>query len=90
MKTSIQYITNEAGERTAVQIPWAIWETLKSSYYSLLEQEEEKATADFAEGLKEAFQEVKAIQAGKKNYKLAEDFLDELWNYSHCKLWARS
>jgi hypothetical protein len=80
MNTSIHYITNEAGERTAVQIPWAVWEALKSSYYKLLEQEEKETQteADFAEGLKEAFQEVSAIQAGKKKYKLAQDFLDEL------------
>ena len=68
---AIQYVTDEAGNRTAVLIPVQDWELVQDGLKELLEYRKMKAS------LKSAFTEVKQIQAGKIPRRTMKTFLDE-------------
>ncbi|MDX2301922.1 MAG: hypothetical protein NW226_03940 [Microscillaceae bacterium] len=69
-KTSIKYLTDEKGEKIAVQIPIQVWENFLADYTHLLQYQYLK------NGLQEAFQEWEDIKAGKKTAISLNDFLN--------------
>lgn len=70
MNLHIQYLTNEQGVKTAVQIPLEEWLQFYKEYTSL------KQYAAFKQGLREAFQEVREIECGEKTGLTLEEFLN--------------
>lgn len=68
---SIQYVTDEAGNKKAVLIPYQDWELIQDELKDLLEYRRMKAS------LKSAFKEVKQIQSGKLPRRTMKTFLDE-------------
>ena len=72
MKLSIQYLNDQSGNISAVQIPWAEWEKIANKmkkYEQIL-----KVKSD----LTEAFGEVKKIQSRKIKKQTLSEFLNEL------------
>ncbi len=72
MKLSIQYLNDQNGNISAVQIPWAEWEKIANKmkkYEQIL-----KVKSD----LTEAFGEVKKIQSRKIKKQTLSEFLNEL------------
>lgn len=99
MKTSIHYLTDEAGNTTAVQIPIQFWKMYFQEAYERFVREESEPTAketkvaykiagkkhmftpeevEFAEGLKEAFKDAKAMSEQEKDFQTLDDFLDKI------------
>lgn len=64
----IEYVTDKAGHKKSVIIPYKEWERL------VVEMEKQR----YLLGLKGALTEVDAALAGKKAVKTAREFLDEL------------
>lgn len=71
MELNIQYVTNEIGEKTAVQIPIKDWELLLQDYERI------RQTSKIKNDLREAIIEIREIKQGKKAV-LLKDFLNEL------------
>jgi len=72
MDFSVQYVTDQKGKKTAVQIPIKEWEAFQKKL------RHDKQYAEMKESLKEAFEEVKLMQEGKLPKKTIDEFLDEL------------
>ena len=66
----VQYVTNEHGLKTAVQIPLQEWQELLKEYAYF------KQYAALKQGLTEAFQEIREIESGKTSGKTLQEFLN--------------
>jgi hypothetical protein len=72
---NLQYITDIKGRKTAVQLPVKDWERIQKDLEELDKYRDKKV---FFDGLKEAFAEVKEIEAGRKKGTTLNEFLNEL------------
>ena len=72
MKLQIQYLTNESGNPTAVQIPIKEWNRYKKKF------SEYENLVRFKIGLRNAFEEFEEIKKGEKKAVTLTEFLDEL------------
>jgi len=76
---SIQVIQDEKGKTSGVYIPIKQWKSLKKQYKELeLLEDEDPTKAQILADLKEAFQEIKLIEEGKKKARPIQELLDEL------------
>lgn len=75
MELNLQYIINEKGQKSAVQLPIKNWEIIKDK---LKELELLKNKKDFLFELNEAVEEMKSIKEGKIKARDAEEFLNDL------------
>lgn len=76
---SLQFIQNEKGKPTGVFIPINEWLEMKAQYKELAAWEEPNLTkAQILENIRQAFEEMKLIKAGKLKGKPARELLDEL------------
>lgn len=77
---SLQYLTDTKGNATAVVVPIKQWERITRHYQQLesVIEEKEPSKKQILEGIKEALEEVKLIEAGKKKGTPLKQFLDEL------------
>ena len=66
------YVVNHDGQKMFVQIPVHEWENFVNEYQHF------ENLLSFKYKLKDAFQEVRAIQKGEKKGTLLKDFLNEL------------
>lgn len=64
----VQYLTNEKGEKTAVQLSLKEWADIQQRLRKL----------EILESLKDSVKEVKQIISGKKKGTAAKDLLNEL------------
>ncbi len=71
MNLHIQYLTDEEGIKTAVQVPFEEWRQLMKEYDYL------KQYATLKQGLQDAFQEVRDIESGNTSFVTLEKFLNE-------------
>lgn len=89
METSIHYLTDEAGNPTAVQIPFTLWKAhFQKAYESLAEKscaskekvmkEEDEAKLAFRASLKQALQEGREIAKNPEKATTLDDLLNEL------------
>ena len=72
MKLSIQYLNDQDGNISAVQIPWADWEKIT------LTMKKYKQALKLKSDLAEAFGEVRKIQAGEIEKQTLSELIDEL------------
>jgi hypothetical protein len=72
MTLNLAYLTNENGEKTAVQIPFDQWLLFEREYQQLIAQ------LNFEDGIKTAIHEVLAIQRGTQKGKTLKAMLNEL------------
>jgi len=72
MKISLQYLSDSAGSRNAVQVSLSDWEKLMAK----LKKYEQ--TLKIKSDLKEAFEEVSALRKSKLKKQTLTDFLNEL------------
>ncbi|WP_425390165.1 hypothetical protein [Ekhidna sp.] len=72
MDFTVQYLQDEKGKRTAVQIPIKEWEALQKKL------RHDKEYSELKESLTQAFKEVKLMQEGKLPKKTLDEFLNEL------------
>lgn len=70
MKSAVQYLTNEAGERTAVVVAYAAWEKLQRQQHQLRQK------LQIMQGIRAGFTEVKAARAAGKALPMLREFLD--------------
>jgi len=76
---SLQFIQNEKGKPTGVYIPINEWNEMKAQYKNLEAWEKPDLTKDQILGnIRQAFEEMKLIKAGKLKGKPARELLDEL------------
>lgn len=71
MQLHIQYLTNDAGVKTAVQIPFKEWKLLADDYIHL--QQCDSMKAKFAD----AFKEIGEMGKGRKKKVSLKEFLNE-------------
>ena len=70
---SMQYITNEKGQQTAVIVPIEEWQQLKAEHEKLLNK------LEVLNGLQDAINEVQEIKQGKrKKGRTLGEFLNEM------------
>ena len=67
----LQYITDEHGLKTAVQIPLREWQEFVKVYAYF------KQLATLIQGLREAFKEIREIENGIISGKTLQEFLNE-------------
>lgn len=72
MKIHLQYLNDEEGNLTAVQIPIEEWQQLEKK------MKKYEQAFQVKEDLAAAFREVKQMQAGKLPKQTLSEFLDEL------------
>jgi hypothetical protein len=72
---NLQYITDIKGRKTAVQLGVKDWERIQKDLEELNKFRDKKV---FFDGLKEAFDEVKEIEAGRKKGTTLNELLNEL------------
>jgi len=72
MDYKIQYLQNEKGKRTAVQIPIKEWEAIQKKPCH------DKEYNELKKSLTQAFKEVKLMQEGKLPERTLQEVLDEL------------
>ena len=72
---NVQYITDIKGRKTAVQLTVKDWERIQKDLEELNNFRDKKV---FFDGLKNAFAEVKEIEAGRKKGTTLNEFLNEL------------
>ena len=76
---NLQIIHDSKGNPTGVFIPMSDWKKLKTQYVELEEIEYEVSTEEqLLTELKEAIQELKAIEQGKKQSRPLADLLSKL------------
>lgn len=76
---NLQVIHDSKGNPTGVFIPMQDWKRLKKRYAELAEYEVEEPTKEQLIGeLKEAIQELKAVERGEKRARPLADLLNEL------------
>ena len=71
MQLHLQYVTNSAGAKTAVQIPFKEWKRLADDYRHLQQCDNLKTT--FAD----AFKEISEIEKGNKKATTLQEFVHE-------------
>lgn len=71
MNKTIQYVTDAAGEQSAVIVPIEEWRKLQDKYRKL------KNKLDILKGLQKSIEEVNAIKRGEKRGQTLEELLDE-------------
>jgi len=71
MQIHLQYLTDSAGAKTAVQIPFKEWKMLADDYKHLQEYGSVKTQ------LTDAFKDVSAIEEGKKTAVTLKEFLHD-------------
>lgn len=71
----LQYITDERGHKSGVQLPIQDWEKIQKDLEELERLRNKKL---FLSELAEAVEEMKLIKEGKVQARNAEDFLNEL------------
>lgn len=71
MDLHLQYLTDEHGAKTAVQIPLPEWMQFLEEYTHV------KQYAALKSGLAEAFQDVREIETGNVAYMTLQEFLHE-------------
>ncbi|HEX8350216.1 MAG TPA: hypothetical protein VF598_09645 [Hymenobacter sp.] len=71
MKNSVQYIANEAGQRTAVVVPYTEWEKLQAKM-SRLQQK-----VRVMQGIRKGLSEVKTARQQATPLQTLSAFLDE-------------
>ena len=69
MKSTVQYLTNEAGERTAVVVAYAEWEKLR------LRQQQLRQKLHIMQGIRAGFQEVKEAKRTGRALPSLREFL---------------
>jgi len=77
---SLQYLTDTKGNTTAVVVPIREWERITRHYQQMgsVMGDEEPSKEQILQGITEALEEVKLIEAGKKKGTTLKAFLDEL------------
>lgn len=70
MPSHIQYLIDEKGSKTAVQIPFEEWLRFFEEYQYF------KQYATLKQGLEDAFQEIKSIENGNQSHVTLEEFLN--------------
>ena len=70
--SSVAYVTDAQGQRTAVLVPYAEWLALQQELKASREEALMRAS------LTEAFRDIADMEAGRKPKVLLADFLDEL------------
>ena len=73
--SSVAYVTDAQGQRTAVLVPYAEWLALQQKLKELQISRDE---AVMRASLTEAFRDIADMEAGRKPKVLLADFLDEL------------
>jgi hypothetical protein len=71
MQMNINYLTDNSGNKVAVQIPLNEWSELIEDYNRL------KQYYDLKEILKESFREIEDIEKGEKSTPSLSEFLNE-------------
>lgn len=71
MQMNINYLTDNSGNKVAVQIPLNQWSELMDDYNRL------KQYYDLKEILTESFREIEEIEKGAKSAPSLSEFLDE-------------
>ena len=71
MKNTVQYLTNEAGERTAVVVAYAEWEKLQRRQQRLRQK------LQIMQGVRTGFQEVKEARRAGQPLPSLRAFLDD-------------
>jgi hypothetical protein len=71
MQMNINYLTDNSGNKVAVQIPLNEWSELIEDYNRL------RQYYDLKEILTESFHEIEEIEKGKKSAPSLSEFLDE-------------
>ena len=71
MKNTVQYLTNEAGERTAVVVAYAEWEKLRQQRQRL------KQKLAIMQGIQTGFREVKEARRTGRALPSLRDFLSD-------------
>jgi hypothetical protein len=71
MQMNINYLTDNSGNKVAVQIPFKEWSELIEDYNRL------KQYYQLKEIFKESFREIEAIEKGEKSTPSLSEFLDE-------------
>ena len=74
----LQYLTDSNGNYTGVFIPIKEWERLKMQLSDYEIDEPEPTKEEILAGLKDAFEEVKQHEKGKKKLSTLDELLDEL------------
>lgn len=69
---ALTYVTDEAGQRQAVQIPYDQWLVLQKELQGYLQEEK------LRQSLTEAFRDIAEMEAGRKPKVTLNEFLDEL------------
>lgn len=75
MDLHIQYLTDESGAKTAVQIPYNEWLEFYTRYRRLRQYSKLK------KGLKDAFEEIENIETRSTKKITLDEFLNECWNF---------
>ena len=71
MKSTVKYLTNEAGERTAVVVAYAEWEKLQRR------QQQLRQKLQIMQGISAGFAEVKGAQRAGQPLPSLRKFLDD-------------
>ena len=71
MKSNVQYLTNEAGERTAVVVAYAEWQKLQRR------QQQLRQKLQIMQGISAGFAEVKGAQRAGQPLPSLRKFLDD-------------
>jgi hypothetical protein len=71
MKNTVQYLTNEAGERTAVVVAYAEWEKMRQQRQHL------KQKLAIMQGIQAGFREVKEARRTGRSLPSLRDFLSD-------------
>lgn len=77
---SLQYLTDTKGKAKAVVVPIKQWQQITRHYQQRETgmEEKEPSKKQILQGIKEALEEAKLIEAGKKRGTTLKQFLDEL------------
>lgn len=76
---NLQYISDNRGKTTGVFIPIQEWESLKSKFKGLEEEElGTQSKTEILQGLQQAVEEMNLVKQGKLKARDAKDLLNEL------------
>lgn len=71
MNLHLQYLTDERGVKTAVQIPFDEWRQFIKEYEHL------KQYSTLKQGISDAFEEIRDIESGNTTFITLQEFLNE-------------
>ena len=76
---NLQYISDYRGKTTGVFIPIQEWESLKSKFHGLEDEEPgEQSKEEVLQGLRQAVEELNLVKQGKLKARPARELLNEL------------